>query len=242
MPNETNDLKQPVGVPVADWTPPPFPQHKIMEGRFCRLEPLSVERHAANLYRADSDDREGASWTYLPYGPFVSEHDYIAWMEDNCFEDDPQFYAIVDLKDDSATGVVSHLRINPRKGSIEVGHVHYSPRLQKTPAATEAIYLLMSQAFELSYRRYEWKCHALNAASRAAARRLGFSFEGIFRQAAVVKGRNRDTAWHAIIDAEWQELQRAFERWLSPSNFDDAGQQKERLSTLTAPVAKGHTQ
>ena len=147
---------------------------------------------------------------------------------------DPLFYAIVDLAKGEAVGVASYLRISPSSGSIEVGHINYSPLLQRTPAATEAMYLMMAQAFDLGYRRYEWKCHALNAPSRSAAQRLGFSFEGIFRQAAVVKGRNRDTAWYAAIDEEWPALREAFERWLDPTNFDEKGNQRVRLSDLTA--------
>jgi RimJ/RimL family protein N-acetyltransferase len=135
-------------------------------------------------------------------------------------------------------GVASYLRIAPAGGSIEVGHIHYSPRLQRSPAATEAMYLLMERAFELGYRRYEWKCDALNAASRAAAERLGLSFEGIFRQATVYKDRNRDTAWYAAIDAEWPALRQAFLTWLDPGNFDGEGQQRTRLSVLTRPILK----
>ncbi|MEZ5287532.1 MAG: GNAT family protein [Vicinamibacterales bacterium] len=136
----------------------------------------------------------------------------------------------------SAAGVASYLRITPAAGTIEVGHIHFSPALQQTPAATEAMYLMMRRAFELGYRRYEWKCDALNAPSRRAAQRLGFSYEGVFRQALVTKGRNRDTAWYACIDAEWPALSRAFERWLAPDNFDAGGRQREALSDLTAPV------
>jgi RimJ/RimL family protein N-acetyltransferase len=147
-------------------------------------------------------------------------------------------FAIVDLATDRAVGVAGYLRITPAAGSIEVGHLQYSPLLQRTPAATEAMYLLMAHAFGLGYRRYEWKCHTLNTPSRAAAQRLGLSFEGVFRQATVVKGRNRDTAWYAAIDQEWPALRAAFEQWLSPANFDAQGRQKVSLSALTAPVLK----
>src|SRR5262249_48188394 len=151
-----------------------------------------------------------------------------------CLSDDPMFFAIADATDGQAAGVASYLNIAPTQGSIEVGHLHFSPRLMRRPAATEAMYLMMEQAFELGYRRYEWKCNALNAASRAAAQRLGLSFEGVFRQAGVVKGRNRDTAWYAAIDSEWPSLREAFQTWLNPSNFDSCRQQK-RLSELTRP-------
>src|SRR5262249_33934826 len=164
---------------------------------------------------------------------FRSYHD---WLQTNCLGDDPLFFAFVDRTDGRPAGLVSYLRITPAAGSIEVGHIHYAPRLQRSPAATEAMFLMMKQAFETGYRRYEWKCDALNAPSRAAAQRLGLSFEGIFRQATVYKGRNRDTAWYAAIDSEWPALREAFLTWLAPDNFDEEGQQRSRLSDLTRPI------
>lgn len=231
-----NHLSQPIGFPVPGWKPPRLPELATLEGRYCRLERLDPERHAAGLFGANSIDAEGRNWTYLPYGPFDSLDDYRAWMSKTCLGGDPLFYAVVDPATGGATGVASYLRIDPASGSIEVGHINYSPLLQRTPAGTEAMYLMMGHAFELGYRRYEWKCNALNAASRAAAERLGFSFEGIFRQAAVVKGRNRDTAWYSVIDKEWPALREAFVRWLDPSNFDERGRQRTQLSALTAPL------
>jgi RimJ/RimL family protein N-acetyltransferase len=238
MKQEKNHLNQPIGFRVPDWTPPPVPPRSPLEGRLCRLEPLEPARHAESLYAANAVDAEGRNWTYLPYGPFDTFESYRAWMEQTCCGSDPFFYAIIEQTKNSAVGVASYLRIDPPNGSIEVGHINYSPLLQHTPAATEAMYLMMKQAFELGYRRYEWKCNALNAASRAAAMRLGFSFEGVFRQAGVFKGRNRDTAWYAMIDKEWPALQEAFLRWLDPANFDEQGQQRTRLSVLTDPVLK----
>lgn len=238
MEYELNHFDQPVGLAVAQWTPPPLPNHEAMAGRFCRLEPLDPQRHAADLYAANTMDREGRSWTYLPYGPFASLEEYRRWLEQCCCGSDPQFYAIVDTQSGSAAGVASYLRITPASGTIEVGHLNYSPLLQRTAAATEAMYLMMARAFELGYRRYEWKCNALNAPSRAAAQRLGFSYEGVFRQATVVKGRNRDTAWYAAIDAEWPALKAAFEQWLNADNFDEEGRQRTSLSELTAPILK----
>jgi len=226
----------PVGVAVPDWSPPPRPSREPMAGRTCRVEPLDVDRHAADLFAADALDRDGVSWTYLPYGPFKTLGDYVDWMTAAVGREDPYFHAIVDRATGAAAGVASYLRIDPAAGSIEVGHIHYSPKLQRTIAATEAMYLMMKRAFELGYRRYEWKCNALNAASRAAAQRLGFSYEGVFRQARVDKGRNRDTAWYACIDGEWPALDRAFRAWLDPSNFDAAGRQKTRLSDWTSPI------
>lgn len=233
-----NDLGQPIGFPLPEWTPPPIPPREPMQGRYCRLEPLDPKRHAEALFEANAADGEGRSWTYLAYGPFRDLASYRSWMSKTCLGGDPLFFAILDRTDDRPAGLVSYLRINPAAGSIEVGHVHYSPRLQRSPVATEAMFLMMQWAFVAGYRRYEWKCDALNAASRAAAQRLGLSFEGVFRQATVYKGRNRDTAWYAAIDAEWPALRDAFLAWLDPSNFDDQGRQRTHLSDRTRPLLK----
>jgi len=238
MTNLRNALDQPVGPPLADWTAPPRPPREPMAGRLCRVEPLDPGRHGEALYRANSLDTNGRNWTYLNYGPFDSFAAYRRWMEEFCLGEDPLFHAIVDSATGTAAGVASYHRIDPKAGVIEVGHINYSPLLQRNPAATEAMYLMMKRAFELGYRRYEWKCDSLNAPSRAAAQRLGFSFEGIFRQATIYKGRSRDTAWYAAIDKEWPELERAFLRWLDPANFDAQGRQGIRLSTLTEPILK----
>lgn len=236
MPQDVNALGQPIGVRVDGWTPPPAPPREPMQGRTCRVEPLDVARHAADIHAADLLDTDGRSWTYLPYGPFHSFDRYVAWATSVAGLADPLFHAIVDLATGHAVGVASYLRIDAASGSIEVGHIHYSPRLQRTVAATEAMYLMMQRGFALGYRRYEWKCDSLNGASRAAAQRLGFSYEGVFRQARVTKGRNRDTAWYAAIDSEWPALDRAFRRWLDPSNFDAEGRQRTSLSALTGPI------
>lgn len=204
-----------------------------MLGRLCRLEPLDAATHAAALHAAYTIDREGRNWTYLPYGPFGSAAEYSAWVESVQSRDDPVFYAIVDFATQRPVGVASYLRIDPAMGTIEVGHLSYAPALQRTPASTEAMYLMMRRAFdELGYRRYEWKCDSLNAPSVAAAKRLGFRFEGTFRQAIVMKGRNRDTTWLAIVDGEWPALRSAFERWLDPANFDATSAQRRRLEEL----------
>ena len=233
-----NDLGQPIGGSVSGWAPPPSPPRETMAGRFCRLEPLDLDRHAEALFAANSADSEGRNWTYLPYGPYLTFAVYREWLKAFCLGGDPLFFVVIDLSDLQPAGLVSYLRIQPANGSIEVGHIHYAPRLQRHPAATEAMYLMMKQAFELGYRRYEWKCDALNAASRKAAQRLGLSFEGVFRQATVYKGRNRDTAWYAAIDAEWPALRAAFQAWLDPANFDGRGQQRTRLADLTRPLLK----
>jgi RimJ/RimL family protein N-acetyltransferase len=236
MEHEWNYLGQPIGRSLADWRVPPVPDRKEMEGRYCRLEPLDAGRHAGDLFAANAQDEEGRCWTYLPYGPFETLAEYTAWVEGAARSVDPLFFAIVDKDRGHATGVASYLRIQPESGSIEVGHLNYSPLLQGTRAATEAMFMMMERAFVLGYRRYEWKCNALNAASRTAALRLGMSFEGVFRQATVVKGRSRDTAWYAAIDLDWPALEGAFRQWLDPANFDEEGRQRTRLSALTAPI------
>ena len=229
-----NALGQPVGAPVANWTPRPRPPRTPMAGRYCRLEPLDVARHAAQLYARNSEDAAGVNWTYLPVGPFADFGSYRVWLERMAASDDPFFHTIIDAETGEAQGVASFLRIDPAMGTIEVGHINYSPRLQRRRAATEAMYLMMRRVFdELGYRRYEWKCDSFNLPSRAAALRLGFGFEGIFRQAVVYKGRNRDTAWFAMIDREWPALRAAFERWLDPGNFDAGGAQRTSLSAAT---------
>lgn len=204
-----------------------------MDGLYCQLAPLDPAKHAEALFREFSRDASGRSWTYLPYGPFPSLASFCAWIESACGGDDPLFFTILRKPDPQPVGMASYLRIAPQSGSIEVGHIHFSARLQQSPAATEAMFLLMQRAFQLGYRRYEWKCDALNAPSRAAALRLGLSFEGIFRQATVYKQRNRDTAWFAAIDKDWPALRKAFLRWLEPGNFDGGGKQRVRLSELT---------
>jgi RimJ/RimL family protein N-acetyltransferase len=238
MTNFTNHLGQPIGFPLAGWTARSRPPRSAMEGRFCRVEPIDPDRHAADLHAANVQDPTGVHWTYLSYGPFERLEDYRDWMTKSCLGDDPMFHAVVSRATGCAVGVASYMRIDERAGVIEVGHINYAPPLQRTPAATEAMYLMMRRAFdELGYRRYEWKCDALNARSRAAAERLGFRFEGIFRQATVYKNRNRDTAWFSIVDSEWPALKAAFERWLSPENFDGAGRQRRSLGSLNTPTA-----
>lgn len=231
--NSTDNPGLPLGEIVANWTPPPRPHRRALAGRYCVVEPLSVEKHAADLFAANRRDRENRIWLYLPYGPFDTLHAYRQWLADQCLGDDPLFFGIIDRQSGKAAGVASYLRIDPAAGSIEVGHINYAPQLQNTAAATEAMYLMMRRAFQLGYRRYEWKCNALNQRSRAAAVRLGFSYEGVFRQATVSKGRNRDTAWYAMIDREWPALDKAFQTWLAADNFDAGGMQRESLSVLT---------
>jgi RimJ/RimL family protein N-acetyltransferase len=234
MSQDINEFGQPIGPIVTGWTKRPPPSRMPMEGRFCRLEPLDPVRHCADLWAANSLD-PGRMWTYLPWGPFADFDAYLTRMKAAAETDDPLVFTIIDAATEKPVGVGSYLRINPTAGTIEVGGLAYSPLLQRRPAATEAMFLMMRRAFdELGYRRYEWKCNALNAPSRSAATRLGFAFEGIFHQADVVKGRNRDTAWYGITDGEWPRLRAAFKRWLDPANFDEAGTQRVSLSSLTA--------
>ncbi|MEQ1741577.1 MAG: GNAT family protein [Candidatus Nitrotoga sp.] len=236
MHSDINSPGQPTGFSLPDWKPVARPVHKLLIGRFCSLEPLNSVRHAADLYAANALDADGRNWTYLPYGPFDSLLSYCNWLDQFNATSDPLFFAIVSHATGKAVGVASFMRIDPANGSIEVGHLNFSPLMQRTPVATEAMYLMMKEAFALGYRRYEWKCNTLNLPSRLAAQRLGFSFEGVFRQAAVTKGHNRDTAWYAAIDKEWPSLNEAFQTWLSPENFDYAGEQRVALSSLTASI------
>lgn len=223
-----------LGHPVPHWAPPARPAQSPMQGLYARLDPLHADTHAALLYPAYVG--QDAVWNYLPYGPFSSSAQYHRWVREVADQNDPMFFAIRNLDSQAWEGVASYLRIAPEAGSIEVGHINFSPALQGTRAATEALYLMMAWAFDAGYRRFEWKCDALNIPSRRAGQRLGLSYEGVFRQAAVVKGRNRDTAWYAAIDAEWPALKEAFAAWLRPENFGTDGRQKERLSDLTGLV------
>lgn len=229
--------KMRIGRPLPGWRPRPLPPTTSMSGRFCRLEPLQVGAHAADLFAAFQEDRGGLGWTYLPYGPFARLPALRKWLAEECGRSDPLFFAVVGGSG-RAVGMASFMRIQPAIGVIELGHIHFAPRLQRTPAATEAVFLMMRRAFdELGYRRCEWKCDSLNAASRAAAVRLGFTFEGLFRQATIYKGRNRDTAWYSVIDREWPCLRAAFRRWLTPANFGPDGSQRTRLNTGRRPAA-----
>jgi RimJ/RimL family protein N-acetyltransferase len=232
MSGQINRFGQPIGPPLPNWTPPPMPSRVPMVGRFCRLEPLDPVIHAEDLHAAYSRG-DGRSWTYLACGPFPAFEPFRDWLTSIYRGADPHFFAIIDLATGKSSGMASYLRITPTAGSIEVGHIHFSDSLRRSPVATEAMYLMMRWAFEAGYRRYEWKCDALNAQSRRAAERLGLTYEGIFRQASVYKGRSRDTAWYAAIDGEWPRLRAAFETWLSPDNFDSEGRQRVRLSELT---------
>jgi RimJ/RimL family protein N-acetyltransferase len=215
------------------WSGPArLPDRTPIEGAHVRLEPIDPSRHQIGLFVAAG---EPSIWEYLPYGPYADEAALAAQLTANAASEDPFFYAIVDLRDGRAGGMASYLRITPEHGVIEIGHIWLGLGLQRTREATEAIYLLARHAFDdLGYRRFEWKCNAANAASCRAAERFGFTFEGIFRQHQIVKGRNRDTAWYAMLDHEWPAIRAAFETWLDDTNFDEAGRQRWSLADLRA--------
>lgn len=232
-----NSYGQPIGAPLPGWTKRPRPERTDMEGRLVRLAPLDPELHGDLLYAPNMADGAGVDWTYLPYGPFETAQEYRTWLDGVAAQDDPLFFTIVDQATRTPVGLLSYLRIDPANGVIEIGHIKLGRAVQRSAGATEAIFLMMKRAFdELGYRRFEWKCNALNAPSRRAAARFGFTFEGVFRQAIVVKGRNRDTAWYSIIDAEWPRVKAAFELWLEPANFDEAGRQRRSLADIRAAI------
>jgi RimJ/RimL family protein N-acetyltransferase len=210
------------------------PERRVFEGRLVRLEPISRERHAADLYEASHrDERARAVWTYLYQDVFPDRAAYDAWLDGAEVCEDPLFFALVDRADGRAKGQASLMRITPEMGVIEVGNIWYAPEIQRSAVPTEAMLLLFEHVFDdLGYRRLEWKCNALNAPSRRAADRLGFAYEGTFRQHLVVKGRNRDTAWYAIIDRDWPGVSAGLRAWLDPANFDAAGRQRRRLEEL----------
>lgn len=218
----------PLGACIEDWRGAKPAQAVVLEGRHCRLEPFDAARHGAGLRAALETDADGAGWTYLMPAP-NGDAAWASWFADMERSRDPLFFAIVERRREQAVGIASYLRIVPADGAVEVGFLRFSPLLQRTPAATEAMYLMMRQAFAWGYRRYEWKCNDLNAASMRAAQRLGFRYEGTFRQARVQAGRNRDTAWFSLLDSEWPAARAALEAWLAPDNFDAAGEQLRTL-------------
>lgn len=229
--HDTNALGQPIGKPLDGEFPRPYPPHVQLSGHYGSLVPLTKD-HAEGLHIAFSEAPDISGWTYLPIDPWPDLAAAQRWCDQAQDSRDPQFYTILD-QNARPSGFCSLLRITPDSGCIEVGFIHFAHRLQRTALATEAMYLLMRHVFDdLGYRRYEWKCDALNAPSKAAAQRLGFSYEGLFRQATHYKGRNRDTAWFSILDHEWPALKTAFEQWLAPENFDDDSLQRQSLNNF----------
>ena len=220
-----------LGKALPGWSPRPLPSRKILEGRYTRLEPLDPSKHGDDLV-AVFGTTDPNSWAYLFHGPFADDAGLRQWLAGSAVAAGNVCYAIIDLASGRAAGIASYMRMDPANGVIEVGSIHFSDKLKQTRASTESMFLMMRHVFDdLGYRRYEWKCNAFNAPSRRTALRLGFSFEGIFRNHMVVKGHSRDTAWFAIADDEWPKLKAAYEKWLAPDNFDSAGQQRGSLSS-----------
>jgi RimJ/RimL family protein N-acetyltransferase len=224
-----NALGQPVGKPLPDWTPRERLPDTTLIGQVCRVLPYDPI-YAAELQRALARD-DGRMWTYLPYGPFATANELNASIDH--YQRDRDFQTFVIITDEGALGYASFMRYDLSNGSVEVGGVTFSPSLRRSRAATEAMYLMMHHAFDHGYRRYEWKCDQLNAPSMRAAQRLGFQFEGVFRNAAVTRGRRRDTAWFSVIIEDWPQTRARLETWLDPVNFDDAGRQKTALSAIS---------
>ncbi len=234
--NAATDPSRPIG-PIVETAPATRPGPMVLEGRFCRVETLDPARHGAALWQRLAG--EDSIWDYMGVGPFADGKAFAEWLEGRAKVLDPFHYVVVDRAKDAAVEIVTLMEIRPAMRVIEMGSIVYTPDLQRQPAATEAQFLVAAHVFEtLGYRRYEWKCNALNAPSRRAAGRLGFTFEGIFRQHMIVKGRNRDTAWFSMTDSEWPARKRAFEQWLDPANFDSDGRQRTNLSTLNAATAR----
>lgn len=239
-----NAYGQPIGSNLDRWQAPSKPSAECLAGRFCRLEPLDAARHAEALWQAwqvpaseiDNDTEGRARWTYLGGRPFDDEAGCRAWLARMGADCELLCYAVVDLADEKAVGMAAYLNIVPVDGRIEIGHISFSPRMARTPISSEALMLMMAHAFDMGYRRLEWKCDALNAPSRRAAERLGFRFEGVFRQHRVVAGRNRDTAWFSVLDGEWPAVRECYRRWLAPENFDATGRQHRSLTSMTAAL------
>jgi RimJ/RimL family protein N-acetyltransferase len=207
-----------------------LPSKKNLKGKYVILEPLKISKHSRDLFDNFSKDKKKLIWKYLPYGPFKTNKSFKKWAKSFCLNKDPFFYAVYSYRVKQYCGMTSYLRITPEHGSIEVGHINYSPILQNTAEGTETMYLMMKNAFDtLGNRRYEWKCNNLNNASKNAAKRLGFKFEGVFRQMFVFKGRNRDSAWFSIVDKEWKKLKKGYIRFLTSSNFDKKNKQLKKL-------------
>ena len=222
---------------TLQWKPAQALSRVALEGELVRLEPVDVAQHADQLFAAQSSAPE--LWEYLPYGPFANETAFRVWLTERAATSDPLFYAIIERKSGRALGMASLLRIEQGHGVIEVGHIWYSPALQRTRLATDAMYVMARHVFDdLGYRRYEWKCNALNEPSRRAAVRLGFTFEGVFRQHMVIKGENRDTAWYSMLDGEWPAAKAAFEAWLRPENFNGEGRQLRSLAELRVVLGR----
>lgn len=232
-----NDFGQEQGFAITNWSTKAKPTPIPLEGTYCILRPISGQTNLQELYESLNFENDGSSWTYLPYGPFASLDEFKSWLITTLAKEiDTQLYTVEKINDPRPIGIIGYLRINPEHGVIEIGHVHFSKLLQKTFAATEAIYLMINHALnDLTYRRCEWKCNSLNQASIKTALRIGFQFEGTFRQTNVFKNKNRDTSWFSIIDSEWQSVAGRLEAWLEPDNANGDGKQRRSLQEFSLP-------
>lgn len=229
MNQRVNSHGQPIGFTLNDWQGAKPVSPLSQAGSLCRIEPINLEKHAVDLFETCVSDESEQLWTYMASHSFTTLAEFQDWMQKKCLSDDPLFHALIDRRSGKAVGMAALMRIDQEHGVVEIGNILYSTLVQKTTLVTEAMYLFMRHVFELGYRRYEWKCDALNEPSVRAAKRLGFKYEGIFRQALVYKNRNRDTAWFSILDHEWPRVKHGYEQWLQPKNFDESGAQKKRL-------------
>lgn len=232
---EINQYGQTVGDALPDWHGASVLQRTVLEGRYGRLEPLDPERHAGDLFDAYAQADDERDWTWLASSRPDSVEATFHWLSGKANDDALVPFTVVDIRADRAVGLVCFMAIEREHGSVEIGHVTWSPRMKNSVLGTEAVWLLLRYAFALGYRRVEWKCDSLNLVSRRAAERLGFVFEGRFRQKIVRKGRNRDSDWLSMIDREWPECDRALQRWLAPENFDEHGRQRQTLAQCRLP-------
>tara|TARA_B100000686_G_C16692421_1_gene918477 strand:+ start:94 stop:768 length:675 start_codon:yes stop_codon:yes gene_type:complete len=222
-------MRFPIGVPVKFKTAK-LPSKQKLIGKYCFLEPVNIQRHSKDLFNNFALDKKGIDWIYMPFGPFKNETLLKKYLKAKDLAGNPFFYSIYSKRLKAFCGLASYLRIKPKIGTIEVGWITYAKNLQRTAEATEAMYLMMKNAFEnLKYRRYEWKCDKLNKRSNKSAIRLGFKYEGLFRQATIYKNRNRDTCWYAIIDKDWKKLKKGYQKFLHPSNFNKKNKQNKKL-------------
>jgi RimJ/RimL family protein N-acetyltransferase len=232
IPRETDAASGlPIGPRVANAGPVPRPERAVLDGRYCRLEPLDPARHGDDLFRASTPPDAAARFLYLFEEPPVSRAEFQAWLEKVAVSQDPLFFAVIDKRTGRCEGRQTLMRIDPAHHVIETGSIYWGPAISRTAVSTEANYLFAKYVFEtLGYRRFEWKCNALNAPSRASAARFGFTYEGHFRRAVIIKGRSRDTSWYSMIAEDWPSIRAAYDRWLAPGNFDANGQQKSKLA------------
>lgn len=228
---EHSTLGQPIGTALPDgWTPPQAPTRVTLRGNWVHVVPLNARTHGPQLFEAFQQDKTGAGWTYMTTGPYETLESFMAWLEQAETTQDPMFFAYLNAETKQAIGYGALLRINSKAATIEIGSIRMSPLLQRTPMSTEAMYLKAEYVFGLGYRRFEWKCDALNGPSNNAAKRLGFTFEGIHRKATQYKGRSRDTAWYSMLDEEWPVIRHAHKAWLHPDNFAKNGKQNHKLT------------